>query len=177
MPMFVSMRAFTRAGWVAGVWLLSGCQSIAEKITEKAVEVAIETKTGGDVDIDTSKQGAFSIKTKNEKGEEVTLDGQSGKVPDNWPKDIPAYPGAKVTASLLTGKNGMLMLETGDSTEKVLAFYKANVGSMKEEANMNAGGTSIVTYSDKAAGRELAVGATAQDGKTMIHLQVSQKSK
>lgn len=177
MPMFVSTGAFARAGLVAGVWLLSGCQSIAEKITEKAVEAAIETKTGGDVDIDSSKPGAFSFKTKNDKGEEVTLDGQSGKVPDNWPKDIPAYPGAKVTASLLTGKNGMLMLETSDSTDKVLAFYKANVGGMKEEANMNAGGTSIVTYADKAAGRELAVGATAQDGKTMIHLQVSQNSK
>jgi hypothetical protein len=177
MQMFVSMGALRRAGWAASVWLLCGCQSITEKLTEKAIEATIESQTGGEVDIDTSKQGAYSFKSKNDKGEEVVLDGQSGKVPDNWPKDIPAYPGAKVTASLLSGKNGMLMLETSDSTEKVLAFYKSNLGSMKEEANMNAGGTSIVTYEDKAAGRELAVGATAQDGKTMIHLQVSSKGQ
>ena len=171
--MLVSMGTVCRVALIASAGLLGACQSITEKLAEKAVESAIESKTGGQVDIDTSK--GFSIKSKNDKGEEVVIDGQSGKVPDNWPKDVPAYPGAKVTASFTSGKNGMLMLETADSAEKVLAFYKSSLPSMKEAASMNTGATSITTFENKAIGRELAVGATAQDGKTMVHLQVSEK--
>ena len=160
---------------VALVSLVQGCQTITEKLTEKAVEAAIETQTGGDVDIKAGEGVTF--KSKDSKGEEVVIQSQTGKIPDAWPKDIPAYPGAKVNASLMSGKNGMLMLETTDPSEKVLAFYKSSLSGMKEHAIMNAGPTSILTLQEEKGGRELGIGATAQDGKTMIHIQLSEKDK
>lgn len=166
--------------WGVGVaaLLLAGCESITERITEKAVEVAVENalekNSGGEVDIEAGK--GVSFKSKDGKGDFV-FNSASGKVPDTWPKDIPPYPGAKVTASVSSGVSGMLMLETPDSPEQILAFYKSKLGNMKETANMNAGGTSILTFEEEKGGRQLAVGATAQQGKTMIHLQVSEKGK
>lgn len=163
--------------WGAGVTvlLLAGCESITEKITEKALETALEKNSGGEVDIEAGK--GVSFKSKDGKGGDFVFNSATGKVPETWPKDIPPYPGATVTASMSSGTSGMLMLETTDSAEKVLAFYKSKLSSMKETANMNAGGTSILTFGDEKGGRQLAVGATAQAGKTMINLQVSEKGK
>lgn len=167
--------------WGIGVSALlsAGCESITERITEKAMEVAVENaiekNSGGEVDIEAGK--GVSFKSKDGKGGDFVFNSQTGKVPETWPKDIPPYPGATVTASMSSGTSGMLMLETTDSADKVLAFYKSKMGSMKETANMNAGGTSILTFQAETGGRQLAVGATAQEGKTMVHLQVSEKGK
>lgn len=167
--------------WGAGVAVLlsAGCESITERITEKAMEVAVESaiekNSGGEVDIQAGK--GVSFKSKDGKGGDFVFNSQNGKVPETWPKDIPPYPGATVTASMSTGASGMLMLETTDSSEKVLAFYKSKLGGMKETANMNAGGTAILTFQEEKSGRQLAIGATAQEGKTMINLQVSEKGK
>jgi hypothetical protein len=167
--------------WGAGVAILlsAGCESITEKITEKAMEVAVESalekNSGGEVDIETGK--GVSFKSKDGKGGDFVVSSATGKVPESWPQDIPPYPGATVTASMSSAGSGMLMLETADSAEKVLAFYKSKLVSMKETANMNAGGTSILTFQEDKSGRQLAVGATAQQGKTMINLQVSEKAK
>lgn len=169
----------TRWGAGIAVLLATGCESITEKITEKAMEVAVENalekNSGGEVDIQAGQ--GVSFKSKDGKGGDFVFNSATGKVPETWPKDIPPYPGATVTASMSSGASGMLMLETTDGAEKVLAFYKSKLGSMKETANMNAGGTSILTFEEEKSGRQLAVGATAQQGKTMVHLQVSEKRK
>jgi hypothetical protein len=64
---------------------LPACNSITETLTQKAVEAAmekaIEGNSGNDVDIDTSGK-SVTIKTKNEKGEEVVLQTQTGQLPD-----------------------------------------------------------------------------------------------
>jgi hypothetical protein len=172
-------RRSIRCGAGVAVLLCAGCESITERITEKAVEVAVESaiekNSGGEVDIEAGK--GVSFKSKDGKGGDFVFNSQNGKVPETWPKDIPPYPGASVTASMGSAASGMLMLETTDSAEKVLAFYKSKMGSMKETANMNAGGTSILTFEDEKSGRQLAVGATAQQGKTLINLQMSEKGK
>ncbi|HTV20713.1 MAG TPA: hypothetical protein VMG12_18645 [Polyangiaceae bacterium] len=158
---------------------LSACETITSKLTEKlsekaveaAVEKAIEGNSGADVDIDSSGK-AVTIKAKNDKGEEVVLQTHADKLPDAWPKDIPPYPGAKINGSFMTGKGGMLMSETTDTPEQVLAFYRSKVSQMKQKSEMKLENHSMLSFEDEATHRGLAVGATSQDGKTAIHLQI-----
>ncbi len=157
---------------------LPACNSITERLTEKAVEAAmekaIEGNSGNDVDIDTSGK-SVTIKTKNAKGEEVVLQTQTGQLPDGWPKDIPPYPGAKINGSLVTGKGGMLMLETSDTPDQVIGFYRSKLPQMKQKSEMKLENHTMLTFETEQGKRGLAVGATAQDGKTAIHLQTFDK--
>jgi hypothetical protein len=160
--------------------LLPACDLITEKLTQKAVEAAVENaiegNSGADVDIDTSGK-AVTIKTKNEKGEEVYLQTQADRLPDSWPKDIPPYPGAKINGSLVTGKGGMLMLETSDTPDQVIAFYRSKVSHMKQKSEMKLENHTLLTFEEEQSKRGLAVGATLQEGKTAIHLQTFDKGK
>lgn len=77
------------------------------------VERAIEESGGGDVDVELN----------------------SGKLPEDFPKEFPVYRGAKVVSSVkgqdLTGRQGgtgwLVNFETKDDTEKVTAFYQENL--------------------------------------------------
>src|SRR2546423_15480504 len=63
-----------------------GCSKIKDKITEKAME-----KAG----IEKGEDG----KTLTVKGADGLTFGNSQKVPDGFPPEVPIYPGAKVMAS------------------------------------------------------------------------------
>ncbi len=57
----------------------------------------------------------------------------SASIPDDFPKDVPVYPGGRVTAGLSghgpTGAGASVTLITGDSPEKVLAWYGQMLGA------------------------------------------------
>jgi hypothetical protein len=130
---------------VIGAGLGSGCDLITEKITqkvtEKAVEHTIEKETGGDVQVN---EGSLSF--KNDKGT-VEL-GAKAKVPDSWPKDVPMYPGAKVTAAMSNDTQQVVALETADSPEQAVAFYKDKLSAMKQEAAMSTPQQEMLVYKD-----------------------------
>lgn len=165
---------------VVALGLLSACDLVTDKLTEKAVEAAVEKaiegNSGNDVDIDTSGQ-AVTIKTKNKKGEEVVLQTQTDRLPESWPKDIPPYPGAKINGSLVTGKGGMLTLESSDTPDEVMAFYRSKVPQMKQKSEMKLDQSTMVTFEDDGGKRGLSVVATVEGGKTAIHLQTFDKGQ
>jgi len=100
----------------------------AKKVSTGLLESAIENKTVVSMDID------------------------SGKIPDNFPKDFPVYPGIKVTSSLSGGQNGQgsgfwLTLTTADSVAMVTEFYKSAFATngWQEQATYTANGTTTQT--------------------------------
>jgi hypothetical protein len=159
---------------------LPGCDSITDKLAEKAVEAAVEKaiegNSGNAVDIDTSGK-SVTIKSKNDKGEEVVLQTQTGTLPDSWPKDIPPYPGAKINGSLVMGRGGMLTLESSDTPEQVMDFYRSNVSHMKKKSEMKLDNSTMLRFEDEQTKRGLSVVAVVQDGRTAIHLQTSEGGK
>jgi hypothetical protein len=165
---------------IVALGLLSACDLVTDKLTEKAVEAAmekaIEGNSGNDVDIDTTGK-SVTIKTKNPKGEEVFLQTQADTLPDSWPKDIPPYPGAKINGSLVTGKGGMLTLESTDTPDQVMAFYRSKVPQMKQKSEMKVDQSTMVTFEEDGGKRGLSVVATVESGKTAIHLQTFQKGQ
>ncbi|HVN05862.1 MAG TPA: hypothetical protein VMT86_15680 [Bryobacteraceae bacterium] len=68
--------------------------------------------------------GTISVTGKD--GKTATLTFNQNKLPDDYPKDIPIYSGSKVVMSQSVSENHThnLMLETEDSSDKVVDFYK-----------------------------------------------------
>lgn len=113
----------------------------------------------------------------------TTVDVGSGKMPDNFPKDFPVYPGVKVVSSLSGGQQGegngfWLTLSTGDSLDKVTAFYKTALASSswKVEANYTANGTS--TQAVKKGDMAGSVSIMREDGadETQIVIVLGEES-
>lgn len=92
--------------------------------------------------------GSLTVTGKD--GQKATLDfGGAGKVPDDYPKDVPVYKNAKVMMSTsVAEKNGRsLVLESSDDTAKIAAFYKKELesGGWKIESTVAAGEMNMVT--------------------------------
>lgn len=152
---------------------LGACSKIEEKMAEKAAEKA----TGGQVDID-SKTGKVKLKQKGPDGKESEVQlGEGSTVPADFPKAVPIYPGAKVMSAVTVsqGESHVVTLNTKDSTQQVLDFYKKNLASFKTDGELTGGDTTMLNVSND----QLTVGVTAtkssDDGTTLINLTTSAK--
>lgn len=100
-----------------GLTVAAGCQSIADK----AAETAVEKATG--VKVDT-------------KGEKVTISTDEGeatissdaKLPDDFPSDVPIYDDAKIGTAMTNevqgGKSYLVGMESDDDAAEVFDWYK-----------------------------------------------------
>jgi len=139
---------------------------------KSAAEQAIEAATGGKANIDASK-GEVTVKT-----DDGTWS-SSDKLPANFPSDVPLYPGAKVQGSVVAaqqqGSGHYAGLETVDTIDKVVSWYKAEVVAKgwQVTANFEAGGGVMIGGSKDT--RDLVVTVSKEGDKTVIGLVVSQK--
>lgn len=141
---------------------------------DRAAENAIEKETGGTADIN-SRDGTVHVETS-----EGTYDAGSNTLPTDWPSDAPTYPGAEIqySASMnpTTGKQGaMVVLQTSESAEKVLAYYKTQLQSQgwSIEGTMSAGGST--TLAAKKGERVLSLIVSDAEGKTAVTLAVGEE--
>ena len=127
----------------------TGCKRLAEKAEEKAIEraeeKALEKNGGGQVSIN---NGGGSMTITTDAGT-VQL-GNGAHIPDDFPKEVPVYPGAKPTASIKSSQGTKpvwtVTLETTDSKDKVAAYYKANLSGFTQKSAMDLGTGSILVY-------------------------------
>jgi len=110
---------------------LGGCNKAAEKVIESKM-----AKEGVNAKVDSSGE-KMTIQTKD--GTAVIAGGKGTTVPENFPKDIYVYEGATITASISVPNGFNLVMETGDSPEKVLGAIKSKMTGLgwKEEMAMN----------------------------------------
>jgi len=119
--------------------------------------------------------GKVTMETKD--GTTSYAAGAGTKVPDTFPKDVQVYAGAKVMASVSVPNGQNLMLESGDSIEKIVAFYKGQMsgGGWKEEMSMNQGTSSMLVY--KKEPRTVSIVVTQADKGSQINLTVATEAK
>lgn len=121
--------------------------------------------------------------TDPESGESITLrtaeDAEAGIAPPaNLPAFAPVYPGATVTASVSGNPDeakGMVGFTTTDSADAVIAFYrdKAAAAGLAEQAEMNMGGTRILTMGatgSSEAALQLTVSPMEEEDRRQITL-------
>lgn len=165
------MKYAVMAVLVAAV-ALAGCgKKTSESLAEKMIEHAM-AKDGvkGKVSI---SDGKMTVQTKD--GTTSWAAGEGTKVPDTFPKDIQVYAGAKVLASVSVPNGQNLMLESGDSIEKIIAFYKGSMKEWKEEMSMNQGESSMLIY--KKEQRQVSIVVTRADKGSQINLTVASEAK
>lgn len=108
----------------AGAWLMN-------TFGLTFLQSAIEKQTGVKSTISDIQKGQLSF-TDDKTGQKVDIG--AGKMPENFPSDMPVYPGAKVAGSMSgTGeKNGngyWVTLSTSDTYDTVLSYYNDTLAS------------------------------------------------
>lgn len=104
---------------------LSGCGSISEKIGEKVGEEIAGSVVGGDVEVD-----GDDVTIKTEEGD-VSITGDTGEIPENFPEDVPIYDDSTVDSatSMASGDTTTFYvnLTMEDDVSTVYEWYKAEV--------------------------------------------------
>jgi hypothetical protein len=140
-PEELPMRKVVTAVLVAAAAFgATACSQAVERVAEKA----IEEQTGGNADVDITKDGA-KIQTKDGSASINT-----GELPADFPKDVPIPKGAKVVAGSSGGKSDPVgasaALTTTEKPDDVAKFYKAKLPAegwtVDENASAAAGGVS-----------------------------------
>jgi len=135
----LSLLAFGLAFTVAGKFLFS-------PFGENFLKNTIEKTTG--------------IKVENEKNGEKIMELGEGKIPADFPKDFPLYPGAVPSGTAVgseqsMGKGFWLVLDTGDALSKVTTFYNDQLeakGWTVEETNTLGDGSTYKVKKEKLIG-------------------------
>ncbi|MEK7625514.1 MAG: hypothetical protein AAB467_04160 [Patescibacteria group bacterium] len=153
---------------IAGTLLLAGFGC-----GQKAAQTALETATGGQVKIDDEGKN-MEVRTKDGS---VNI-GEQSSLPESWPSDAPAYPGASVTFSSVTnpvdGKGGIsVMLQTAEAGAIVADYYKRELvaqGWVIEATNQF---DQTVSLNASKAGRTLGLTVASDETGTSIVETVS----
>ena len=156
----------------AAALVMVGCgKKASESIAEKMIEHAM-AKDGvkGKVNI---TDGKVTMETKD--GTASFSTGEGVKVPDNFPKDVLVYDGAKVIACVAAPGGQNLVLESKDSIEKVIAAYKGKMtgAGWKEEMSMNQADSAMLIY--KKEPRTASIVVAHSGDVTQIQLTAADK--
>jgi hypothetical protein len=173
-------------GIVVLVVVVVGANFVWGKLKQKAGEMiaskVIEGATGGKVDLKNldTKNGQMTITGKD--GTTVSI-GQN-KLPADFPKDVPQYPGAAVAGSVsgtdkTSGSGTFVTFTTSDAATKVADFYKKEIAGQgwAIQNTMNSNDTTIFTAEKDT--RSLSVSVTpdtSSGGKTTITITVGSKN-
>jgi hypothetical protein len=163
-----------------GVGLTIAGHLLLSKFGSNLIKQGIESKTGVSVNTN-DKTGSLSL-TDSKTGESVNIGDQ--KIPDNFPKDFPLYPGAKPSGSL-SGNNQKeqsqgywIVMSTPDTLDKVKAFYdsglKQNGWSVDNTMTLNESVTYMVKKGDLSGG--VTVNRGKSDKETTITISLATAS-
>lgn len=150
----------------------AGCKSSHDKAQERPAA----TETPGQL---TMMDGGLTLMTD---AGLVAL-GDVAKVPADFPRTIPVYPGAKVNmAAHATGAKGKpawsLSLETGDEQAKVVAFYAssltASAGKFTKASDLAMGDTQMTVWQSAEYDVTLMISAGTEN-QTTITMTVAGK--
>lgn len=152
----------------------------AKKVGTGLLQTAIEKQTGIKTNLQDVEKGKMTF-TDSKTGTKVEVG--TGKIPDNFPKDFPLYPGATVVSSLAgkeTGTNGFwLTMSTRDSVDKVGAYYTSQfaAGKWTVGATYTASGTITQTVEKDLWDGSLAISQDESSKETQIVIILNQKEQ
>lgn len=145
-------------------------QKVADSITSGILSKA----TGGDVDVDTGK-GAMVYKD-NKTGSSVSI-GENMDIPDDFPKDVPVYSGAKASSIMTnsTEKSASATLTSADDAAKITAWYEAKfkADGWTEDSNSTINKVEVRSYSKGDVKITISVWPNEDEGKTGSFITLS----
>lgn len=172
--------------------ILGGCgEEASENLAEKAIESAAQGK-GEEVDVNLKPgEGTMTISTPEGKmtyktdGESMVMMsdqgsvviGSAAKIPDNFPKDVPIYPGFKLQAATTMGNEGAFSLSgtVNASFDEVKSYYQndAPLQGWQETVSINPPQTLMLAY--QKDNRIFHVTATTAPGEMTVSITTDKK--
>jgi hypothetical protein len=122
-----------------------------------------------------SEGTVFKVETGGEAGVQAEF-GERVKLPANFPRDIPIYPGATPQGAVSRPDEGMVVnLRSQDSPEEVYDFYATELEAegWKLLADMNLGAQRMLT-AEKGQG-EVAMTIMGEEGGTVVVIALTEK--
>jgi hypothetical protein len=135
------------------------------------------TVKDGSLTVEQKGKDAGSMTFTGKNGETVAITMNGGKVPDDYPKDVPLYQGTKVIMSNSASEKHArhLILESSDPADKIVEYYKKGLDSngWKVEGTMNMGEMNMFTASKD--NRQLVIQISNSADKRTISQVLSDK--
>lgn len=149
---------------LALILVLSGCGKSAD---EQALEQAIEDSTGKPASVEMSDD-RFELTT--EEGRINIASGEGIAVPDDFPKDILIYTGARVMASMSMPRGQMLTLQTPDSADSVAQAYQGAMpkNGWEQELAMDSPSGRMFSFAREDRQVQVTIAAAGDGEGTMI---------
>jgi len=122
---------------------------IFKKAGTAIINKTIEGKTGIKTNVEDIEKGKMTL-TDPKTGAKIEVN--TGKIPDNFPKNFPVYPGSKIAGTVSGNKEGTdggiwLTFSSGDSLAKISQYYKDNFKAKGWNAKAILEANENVTYS------------------------------
>jgi hypothetical protein len=130
--------------------VLAGCAVVLTLTGVACKRSSTYTTKDGSVTVQEHGKDAGSMTFTGKNGEKVAINMNGGKVPDDYPKDVPLYEAKVVMANSASEKHTQhLMMESTDPPEKIADFYKKGLDAngWKTEGTMNMGEMNMFTAS------------------------------
>jgi hypothetical protein len=129
---------------------------------------------------DSGKPGQSAVTITGKNGEKMTIDSGGTKLPDDYPKDVPVASGAKIVMATSvddkTTHGSHLVLESTDSLEHVLAFYKKGLADNGWKINTTISQPQVTIIAAEKDTRELSLSVQQSDGKCTVTQSVVAKN-
>lgn len=127
----------------------SAKDKISEKIGENVAEGLLGKATGGKVDI---SKGGNEVTYKDEKTGDTTAYGEDLKLPDDFPKSVLIYPGAKIGGVTMTKQgnpSAWIVISSADEPKQMVDWYtkETKAQGWTQESSMTIDKAEIRTYS------------------------------
>jgi len=149
-----------------------GCKTAEDRNREQALD-----QTAADLVQAARDAGKRTIRLGGDAGGSGLLTGPAK--PDDFPKDIPIYPGSTVILggrSTGTGKpSWSLSMTTVDSKDQAIARYKDLLSGFEKVSDLNMGDAALSIWRSPAYDMTLMVGTTPGTRTTTITLNVASK--
>lgn len=164
--MFTKQTIFALAITPILVFSLSGCRDAST-----IHEMSHDEMTMQDKDTRTANEGHGAMKMEHSNAK--VTPGKSVPLPENFPSDVPIYPGARVAISNTTTEGATIGLETKDDRPKIVRYYEKNLAAhgwkLKTSSSLRG---SIVRGRKNNRTCALVVGESNRLGKTFISLMI-----
>ncbi len=128
-----------------------------------------------DKDMKTAKEGHGAMKMDHGSGK--MTDAKSVALPDNFPSDVPIYPGARVAISSSTAEGASIGLETNEDRQKGFRYYEKNLAAQgwKIDQASTAKTTSILQGKKANRSCDIVISDRSKFAKTSISVMITKQ--
>jgi hypothetical protein len=126
----------------------------------------------GDVKVEeTGKAGQSTVTFTGKNGESMTINSEGGKLPDDYPKDVPVASGKIVMATSVNNadnRSSSLVLESADNLNKTVAFYKKGLADNGWKIDATISGENMTMLTADKDTRQLVLQIGESEGKCSV---------